>query len=178
MIISREVRGLSRRTAIGHMFDWGLIFLRDLALAVWLGGLIVIDLIEAPIRFRVPEINRNQSVAIGRRVFAALNRLEAVAGAIMLTASALLMRSAATVGTGERLAFGLVGAMWLIALAQLVWLRPRMSRLAKGLDLVNRRPDDARYARVGRLHRLYVAFDFVKMAAGIAVVALWARAGT
>ena len=42
------------------MTDWVLIFARDLALAVWLGGLIVIDLVETPARFRVKAINRNQ----------------------------------------------------------------------------------------------------------------------
>ena len=56
--------------------DWVLTFARDLALAVWLGGLIVIDLVETPARFRVKAINRNQVVAVGREVFAALNRME------------------------------------------------------------------------------------------------------
>ena len=53
------------------MIDWVLIFTRDLALAVWLGGLIVIDFVETPARFRVWAINRNQVVAVGRKVFAA-----------------------------------------------------------------------------------------------------------
>ena len=72
------------------MIDWFLVFLRDLALIAWLGGLAVIDFLEAPIRFRVPEIDRNQSVAIGRRVFVALNLLELCAGALILAATALL----------------------------------------------------------------------------------------
>lgn len=42
------------------MIDWVLVFARDLALAVWLGGLIVIDFVETPARFRVPALNRNQ----------------------------------------------------------------------------------------------------------------------
>ena len=34
------------------MSDWAPTFARDLALAVWLGGLIVIDLVETPCRRR------------------------------------------------------------------------------------------------------------------------------
>jgi hypothetical protein len=35
------------------MADWLLTFARDLALAVWPGGLIVVDFVETPARFRV-----------------------------------------------------------------------------------------------------------------------------
>lgn len=63
------------------MIDWILIFVRDLALAVWLGGLIVIDFVETPARFRVQAINRSQVVAVGREVFAAVNRMESIIGA-------------------------------------------------------------------------------------------------
>jgi uncharacterized membrane protein len=62
------------------MIDWALVFARDLALAVWPGGLIVIDFVETPARFRVPALNHNQVVAIEREVFAALNRMEAITG--------------------------------------------------------------------------------------------------
>lgn len=48
------------------MINWVLIFARDLVLAVWLGGLIVIDFVETPARFRAQAINRNQVVAIAR----------------------------------------------------------------------------------------------------------------
>jgi len=156
------------------MIDWFLVFLRDLALIAWLGGLAVIDFLEAPIRFRVPEIDRNQSVAIGRRVFAALNLLELCAGALILAATALLALRI-EVGANELIAFGLVALMWLVVLVQFLWLRPRMSQLARGLDLVNRRPDDVRYAQVGRLHRVYVGCDLLKIALGIVVVALWVK---
>ncbi|MDQ3803436.1 MAG: hypothetical protein M3416_06345, partial [Acidobacteriota bacterium] len=72
------------------MIDWVLTFARELALAVWLGGLIVIDFVETPARFRVPGLNRNQVVAVGREVFAAFNRTEVLVGAALVAASALL----------------------------------------------------------------------------------------
>ena len=47
------------------MFDWVLTFGRDLALAVWLGGLIVIDPVETPARFRVKAISRKGGTCSG-----------------------------------------------------------------------------------------------------------------
>ncbi len=114
--------------------DWLLIFARDLALAVWLGGLIVIDFVEAPAKFRVAEINRNQAVAVGRAVFAALNRLETVLGAILLAASLMLYRRIAQTGVSQQIAVAAAGAMWLIALVQFFSLRLRMVELARDLD--------------------------------------------
>ena len=155
------------------MIDWMLMFARDLALALWLGGLIVIDLVETPARFRVPAINRNQVVAVGREVFAALNRAEAVIGAPLLAAGVLLASRAETVSHKSLAALVSVGVMWLVALAQYFWARPRMSAATKELDLVNRRPGDARFHVFRRWHKTYVALDFVKMALGLAAFGMW-----
>ena len=155
------------------MIDWALTFARDLALAVWLGGLIVIDFVETPARFRVPAINRNQVVAIGRAVFAAFNRTEAAVGAILVAASAALAARAATAPPGSLAAVAIVAVMWLIALAQYFWARPRMSAVTAELDLVDRRPDDARFYALRRWHKTYVALDFLKAALGLSALALW-----
>jgi hypothetical protein len=48
-----------------------------------------------------------------------------------------------------------------------------MSAAVKGLDLVNRRPGDARYGVLRRWHKTYVALDLVKMALGLAALGLW-----
>ncbi|HEV2913789.1 MAG TPA: DUF4149 domain-containing protein [Pyrinomonadaceae bacterium] len=155
------------------MIDWVLVFARDLALAVWLGGLIVIDFVETPARFRVPALNRNQVVAVGREVFAALNRLEAILGALLVAAGALILSRAANVSPKSLAALISVGVMWLIALAQYTWARPRMSAATKELDLVNRQEGDARFDILRRWHKTYVALDFVKMALGLAALGLW-----
>jgi uncharacterized membrane protein len=155
------------------MLDWVLTFVRDLALAVWLGGLIVIDLVETPARFRVPAINRNQVVAVGREVFAALNRMEVVVGALLVAAGVLLAGRAAA-GSQKSLAGVMsVGVMWLAALAQYFWARPRMSAPTEELDLVNRRPEDPRFHVFRRWHQTYVALDLVKIALGLAALGLW-----
>ena len=153
--------------------DWVLMFARDLALAVWLGGLLVIDFVETPARFRVKAIDRNQVVAVGREVFAALNRMEVVVGAPLVAAGALLVARAATVSHKSHVALISVVAMWLVALAQYFWARPRMSAATQELDLVNRRPEDPRFHAFRRWHKTYVALDLVKVALGLAALGLW-----
>ena len=153
--------------------DWLLIFARDLALALWLGGLIVIDFVEAPAKFRVAEINRNQAVAVGRAVFAALNRLETMLGAALLAASLLLLGRDDQTDASHQTAVAAAGAMWLIALVQFFSLRPRMTEIARDLDLVDRRPEDERYGALARLHRAYVVCDVAKIVFGLLAFALW-----
>jgi uncharacterized membrane protein len=155
------------------MIDWVLTFARDLALAVWLGGLIVIDFVETPARFRVPSLNRNQVVAVGRAVFAAFNRMETLVGGALVVVSALLASRAASVSNKSIVAVTSVSAMWLVALAQYFWARPRMSALTKELDLVNRRLNDARFRALTRWHKTYVALDVVKAALGLAALGMW-----
>jgi uncharacterized membrane protein len=155
------------------MTDWLLIFARDLALAVWLGGLIVIDFVETPARFRARAVNRNQVAAVGREVFAAVNRMEALAGALLVVVSALLLTRAPTISLKSLAAFSCVAVMWLVALTQYFWARPRMSAATERLDLVNRQPGDVRYELLRRWHKTYVALDLVKMALGLAALGLW-----
>ena len=155
------------------MIDWILMFVRDLALVVWLGGLIVIDFVETPARFRVPAINRNQVVAVGREIFAAFNRTEVIVGALLIIASALVVSRAPTVSHKSHVALISVGVMWLVALSQYFWAMPRMSAVTEGLDLVNRQPGDARYGLLRRWHKTYVALDLVKMGLGLAALGLW-----
>jgi len=155
------------------MIDWVLTFARELALAVWLGGLIVIDFVETPARFRVPGLNRNQVVAVGREVFAAFNRTEALVGAPLVAAGALLAARARTLSPASLAAVMCVSAMWLVALTQYFWARPRMSAATKGLDLMKRRPGDPRLDAFRRWHKTYVALDLVKLALGLAAFGLW-----
>lgn len=153
---------------------WLLFFVRQLALTLWLGGLLVIDFLETPIRFRVPEVNRNQVVAIGRRVFAALNKMEAGCGVVLLVVETLLLpRFPLDFVPKEQLALAAIVLMWGSTLLQMVWVRPRMTAITRGLDLVNRNPEDTRFAQVGRLHKVYSGLDFLKMALGLIALGLW-----
>lgn len=153
--------------------DWLLIFVRDLVFAIWFGGLIVIDFIETPARFRVHGLDRNQVAAVGREVFAALNRAETILGALLVMVSALMAARARAVSQKSILALISIGVMWIVALGQNFWARPRMDAVTKELDLVNRRPEDARFQLLRRWHKTYVALDLVKMAFGLTTLWLW-----
>ena len=156
------------------IIDWALTFARDLALAVWLGGLIVIDFVETPARFRVAALGRNQVVAIGRAVFAAFNRTEVIAGSLLIAAGVLLVTRAGADSYSSVAAVTAVGLMWLVALAQYFWARPRMSAVTAELDLENRYREDARFYALRRWHKTYVALDLLKVALGLAALGLWA----
>jgi len=56
--------------------------------AVWLGLLLGISLIEAPLKFTAPGITIPLGLGIGRRVFFAMNRVEIVLAALLLLALA------------------------------------------------------------------------------------------
>jgi uncharacterized membrane protein len=155
------------------MIDWMLMFARDLALVVWLGGLIVIDFVETPARFRVPSINRNQVVAVGREVFAALNWMEVIIGLPLISVSALVISRAQSVSYKSQAAVFSIGVMWLIALLQYFWARPRMSAITKEVDLVKRRATDSRFDALRRWHKTYIALDLVKIALGLSALGLW-----
>jgi uncharacterized membrane protein len=158
------------------MFDWILLFVRDLNFTIWLGGLIVLDCIEAPARFRTPELDRNQIVAVGRQVFAAFNRAELLLGATLLLLSLWLLRTeyvvwmAAVFGV---LAAACVSLMFFLTLAQFLAVRPPMTELSAVLDLVERDVGDARYGKLQRLHRVYVVLDIVKVALGLTALGCW-----
>jgi hypothetical protein len=65
--------------------------------------------------------------------------------------------------------------MWLVALTQYFWARPRMSAATKGVDLVKRRPGEARLEAFRRWHKAYVALDLLKLALGLAALGLWTQ---
>ncbi len=66
----------------------------------------MIDFVETPAKFRVAEINRNQAVAVGRKVFAALNRLEIALGALLRVVNSKILQCAGSVdgALGQRFA--------------------------------------------------------------------------
>src|ERR1051325_11258782 len=103
----------------------------------------------------------------------ALKPMEGIIGALLVVAGALLLSRAPTVSHKSLAALLSVGVMWLVALAQYTWARPRMYAATKELDLVNRQPGDARFDILCRWHKTYVALDFVKMALGLAALGLW-----
>ena len=55
---------------------------------VWLGMVLAISFLEAPLKFRAPGITLALGLGIGRLVFAALNRVEVVLAAVVVLGAA------------------------------------------------------------------------------------------
>ena len=151
--------------------DWILPLIREVSFTVWLGGLITIDCIETPARFRTPELTRAQIVAVGRQVFAAFNRAEVILGLLALSSTLLLILredEARFIGSFRgRAPVVCICLMLILALAQSLKLRPRLAELSRKLDLADQDRSGPRFAEMRRLHRAYIAFDLLKIAAGL-----------
>jgi uncharacterized membrane protein len=138
---------------------------RTLAVALWVGGMAALDFIDAPLRFATPGISRNQAVALGQAVFSRFNRVELALGIVALAAAAPARSARWTI---------VVAALMLaLAAVQTFYLTPEITRLAAGLDFVNRTPGDPRYAAIRSLHNLYAALEIAVFAGGIAVLIGW-----
>lgn len=120
---------------------------------VWLGMVLAISFLEAPLKFRAPGITIQLGLGIGRLVFRALNICEVVLAAVALVAVVLGHAS-----TGVVIALGLaVAALG----AQVVGVRPALTRRSDAVLA------DAAVAESGRsrAHVVYVGFEAVKVVA-------------
>jgi hypothetical protein len=121
---------------------------------MWLGMVVAISFLEAPLKFRAPGVSVRIGLGIGRLVFAALNRVEIV----------LLLAVAGALLAGPRPAPVLAAASVTAALlaVQLAVVRPvltrRSNRVLAGEELPR-----------SRAHLYYVALELSK---AIALVAL------
>jgi len=140
---------------------------RTLALAFWIGGMAVLDFVDAPARFAL--LDRNQAVRLGQALFERFNRIE-LALALVTLAAALLAQSA-------RWTIWLLVVMLAAVVAQATYLTPAITRLAHGLDFVHRAPHDPRYVAIRPLHTAYAVLEIVLFVAGVIVLAVWARPG-
>lgn len=116
---------------------------------VWLGMVLAISFLEAPLKFRAPGVSLRLGLGIGRVVFRALNRVELLLALLLLGA---LVRGPQPVTT--------VVAVVLVAVvlaAQLLVVRPRL----------NRRSDRALAGEElprSRVHHAYVVLEVAKLA--------------
>ena len=118
---------------------------------VWLGMVVAISFLEAPLKFRAQGVTLHIGLAIGRIVFRALNVAEAVLAVILLVA---IVTGSPSAGAAAALA----SAMGILVV-QLVAVRPRLSRRS---DAVLAGRDDVPRSHV---HHAYVALEVVKLAA-------------
>ncbi|MGW5058745.1 hypothetical protein ACWEQ2_15745 [Streptomyces sp. NPDC004096] len=121
---------------------------------VWLGMVMAISFLEAPLKFRAPGVTIPVGLGIGRLVFRALNIAETVLAAAV----------AVTVGAGgpPRSLAVLTGVLVALLVVRLGVVRPRLNRrsdrVLAGEDLPRSR---------GHLH--YVALEAVKVVLLIAL---------
>jgi hypothetical protein len=116
---------------------------------VWLGMVLAISFLEAPLKFRAPGVTIPLGLGIGRLVFRALNAVEAVL--------ALALAVCLAVGDPGAAAFPAVVAV-AVLLVQVLAVRPRLTRRS---DTVLAGEDAPR----SRAHYGYVALEVLKVAA-------------
>ena len=109
---------------------------------VWLGMVLAISFLEAPLKFRAPNVTRQIGLGIGRLVFRALNSVEVV---FAIVVAAIILANPPSAG---------VIATFLIAFAmlatQLIAVRPFLNRRSdKVLAGLNAPRSRGHYAYVG-----------------------------
>ncbi len=117
---------------------------------VWLGMVLAISFLEAPLKFRAPNVTLSIGLGIGRLVFRALNAVE---GCFAL----LLVAVMVTVSTPGRVAAALSVAIAALAI-QWIAVRPRLTR----------RSDEVLAGAEGprsRAHYAYIALEGIKVVA-------------
>lgn len=115
---------------------------------LWLGMVLAISFLEAPLKFRAPGITVPLGLGIGRLVFRALNLVEVVLAVALLAVTAT--------GSADRDAWILLGATTVVLAVQLLAVRPpldrRAVRVAAGEPVAG-----------SHLHVAYIALESVKV---------------
>lgn len=126
----------------------------------WLGLVLGISFLEAPLKFRAPGVTVAIGLGIGRLVFRALNRVEAALLVVLVVAAVLGPLDPTLLVAAAVLAAVLAG--------QLLAVRPRLNRRS---DRVLAGADVPR----SRAHHAYIGLEVVKVAAlvtaGVAALA-------
>ncbi len=116
----------------------------------WLGMVLGISFLEAPLKFRAPGVTVALGVGIGRLVFRAMNIVEGVFGVALLVTAVLM------VSRGSWWSSGLIVAVVLVLLIGARVLRPRMDARVRRGETADGQPRHA-------LHIGYVVLECVKV---------------
>lgn len=120
----------------------------------WLGMVLAISFLEAPLKFRAPGVTVPIGLGIGRVVFRALNRTEIVLALALIAATAVGVRTPAV---------STFTALSVVSLAvQLTVIRPRLNRRSDRVLAGETLPRS-------RAHLFYVAAESVKALALLAL---------
>lgn len=127
----------------------------------WLGMVLAISFLEAPLKFRAPGVTIQVGLGIGRLVFRALNRVECV------LAAALLVLVAFDDAPARVIAWTAAATVPLVV--QLAVVRPRLNRRSDRVLVGEDLPRS-------RGHLVYIAFEIAKVLALVGLgVTLLAR---
>jgi len=124
---------------------------------VWLGMVLAISFVEAPLKFQVPEVTLRIGLAIGRRVFRALNSIELVLAAAVTIAVVID-------GPPTRVVISVTVAILVLAV-QLAVVRPVLTRRSNRVLAGEDAPRSA-------AHLWYVALEGVKVVSLVTTGAL------
>jgi len=127
----------------------------------WLGLVLGISFLEAPLKFRAPGVTLQLGLGIGRLVFAALNRVEVLLAIAVWVALLTGHRSTAPTAAA--------GVVVLILIVQLIAVRPALTRRS---DRVLAGEEVSR----SRAHLVYVGLEVAKVV-GLAGLGVTAPAG-
>ncbi|MDH6279177.1 hypothetical protein [Prescottella agglutinans] len=141
------------------MNEWW-IALQVLGPAFWLGMVVAISFLEAPIKFRAPGVTIPIGLGIGRRVFRALNIAEIVVLVVLWVAA---LAADAPPSAGVR---NLLAALTIVLVIQVAGIRPPLSRRSDRILAGEELPRS-------RTHHLYVVFEVVKV-----ILLIWLAAIT
>ena len=118
------------------------------AIFVWLGMVVAISFVEAPLKFRAPGVTVPIGLGIGRLVFRALNVGELVLAAAII--AALIVGAPATAAV---VASGIAVGMLIL---QLVAVRPVLTRRTRAVLAGEDGPGS-------HAHRVYIGLESVKV---------------
>lgn len=137
----------------------------------WLGMVLAISFLEAPLKFRAPGITLQLGLGIGRLVFRALNAVEIVLAAVVVAAVAA--------DPPGRLAVAAVGVAVAVLATQSLFVRPRLRRRSDAVLAATTAPPGGMVER-SQAHYAYAGLEVVKVAALLiagAALQLWSVAG-
>ncbi|MEU6175380.1 hypothetical protein ABZ832_26175 [Streptantibioticus parmotrematis] len=125
---------------------------------VWLGMVLAISFLEAPLKFRAPEVTVRVGLGIGRLVFRALNAVEALFALVVIVAVAT--------GAPSTAVAALTAAAAVVLAVQLAAVRPALNRRSDRVLAGEELPRS-------RGHLAYIALEAAKV---VVLVALGACA--
>lgn len=116
---------------------------------LWLGMILGISFLEAPVKFQAPSVTLSIGLDIGRSVFGMFNKVEIAFGIATLVLIVIIRQRLL-----ETIPFVIV---WTILILQTLWLLPYLDHRVE-LILQGQTPEDS------VLHTVYIVMELIKVA--------------